>query len=209
MPLSPSDHHIAHIGSSWCNERQTARHALPPVRGSAWHPLGSCQIRGRRGEATPANSPAAAAVPGAPRKANHRAAPGLRQGSMRRRSRFSRARAAKPANPGASPSIASLRRASGVPSSMISRPSVLPGVPGSLTRSVAASANFAVSNRSIRTCQSRNTNTAISGYAEMRLERTERRDQDPRRRLLTDPAATPALLERPFFQGPFPAHDMP
>ena len=119
-----------------------ARHTLPPVRESVRHRFGSYQIRGRRGEATPASCLAAAAAPDAPRTANRRAALEPRRGLMRRRGRFSRARAAKPANPSASPSTASLRRASAVPSSMISRGSVLPSVLGSLTRSVAAFANF-------------------------------------------------------------------
>src|SRR5258708_27929968 len=47
------------------------------------------------------------------------------------------------------------------------------------------------------------------GIAEVRFERAERRDQDAGGGFLADAAATPALLEGPFLDRPFPAEHVP
>ena len=81
---------------------------------------------------------------------------------------------------------------------LIGKTSIAPGGFGSSTRSVAASANFEDfyqidPDLSIKKCGDRNP-----GPPEMRLEHTERRDQDPRGRLLANSAAAPDLFESPF-----------
>jgi len=119
MPLSPSTITLrAPAAVAPTSAKRRAAHVATRARTSSV-PVRVSQIRGRRGEATPASCLAAAAASSAPRMANHRAAPEPRGGSMWQRDRFSRARAAKPANPRVSPSTASLRRASALPSSMI------------------------------------------------------------------------------------------
>jgi hypothetical protein len=119
------DHHIARVRGSWCDERQTAcgrrRYActsqlrlfeLYKPRAAKPHPPVAMRRQLRR------------ARPEWPIVQQRLSLGGAQCGGEA----VSRARAAKPANPSASPSTASLRRASAVLSSMISRASVLTSV---------------------------------------------------------------------------------
>ena len=131
MPLSPStmtSRASAAVGATSAMRRAVRAATLARTHSA---PLASCQSRGRPAAARPASRPAAAAAPGAPKMPSHRAARVPRRGSMRRRGFSSRARAAKRANPLSSSSPAFLRQ--------IMEPF---RVSASLTRSVAASANF-------------------------------------------------------------------
>ena len=156
-------------------------------------------LRPTRAEATLASRLVVAAAPGVPRIANRRGAPALRLGSMRRRGCFSRARAAKRANPRSSSSPACLRQ---IIEPFGSWRSVEYRYRRALLRLQLAPSPLppisTICTRSIRTCQSRNARIAIAGGSEMPLERPEGRNQYAGGSFLADPAAIPTLLERPF-----------